>query len=192
MYIVKSKGKVKKIFILLGVIITMFIFKSCEIAPIRIVSFLTTDTTDKYMQRFVGKEDSKRADYLKKHEKDFEYARFDDAFIMVDVERLGERASIYICSYEEQENDEFIVNEVSLVSDDGEVIYYESDMHLDVKRTTPDKLEEEFLCTYSHNGDWFYVGNQLTLTIEVEFQGKTKIISYPMEVRKRHSLAFPT
>ena len=170
----------------------MFIFKSCETAPIRIVSFLTTDTIDKNMQNFVGTADSKRAGYLKKHEKDLEYARFNDAFVMVDIERLGERASIYICSYEQQEYNEFTVNEVSLYTNDGEIIYHDSDMKLKIKLTTPDKLEEEFLCIYSHDGDWFYEGNQLILTIGVEFQGKTKMISYPMIVKKRHSIAFPT
>ncbi len=181
-----------KLFMLLAVIATIIVFKSCATAPIKVVSFLTTDTVDVDMRSFAGKEDSKRADYLKKHEKDFEYAKFDDAYIIVDIERIGERAYIYICSYEEQENNEFTVNEVSLVSDEEEIIYHQNDMQLKVKRTTPDQLEEKTLFKYSHNGDWFCVGNKLTLTIEIEHQGKTKTISYPMEVIKRHSLAFPT
>lgn len=181
-----------KLFMLLAVIATIIVFKSCATAPIKVVSFLTTDTVDVDMRSFAGKEDSKRTDYLKKHEKDFEYARFDDAFVMVDVERIGERVYIYICSYELQEDNEFTVNEVSLVSDDGEIIYHKNNMQLNLSRTTPDKLEENTLFIYSHSGDWFYLGNQLTLTVEIEHQGKKKTISYPMEVRKIYSLAFPT
>ena len=144
------------------------------------------------MQRLAEMEDSKRMGYLKKHEKDLEYTRFDDAFVMIDIERLGEMAYIYICSYEWQEDNEFTVNEVSLTSNDGETIYYESDMQLKVKQTTLEKIQGEILLKYSHDGEWFYEGNQLTLTIEIEHKGKVKTISYPMEVKKIYSLAFPT
>jgi len=147
---------------------------------------------------FEDTKDKEKNDYLIKHEKELEYAKVDNTFILIQHKEISHtegRIWIYACTNSQLDNSYVKVKSFFLTDNNGNVIYQNNACNIELTPTTPNNVydvENNILLTYTMTEDWYYEGNKLTLSIELEFNGIEKQITYDIEIYTTQSTVWIT
>lgn len=140
---------------------------------------------------------SEREQYLRKHEKEIKYAVIDETFFLVYCKEISHsQGYIWIdaFSYDLKNSSTFNVKSACLKSNDGEVVCKNDKLQITIQRTALDRdlNDSNLILCYDISEEWYYEGNELTLSVEIEVENKTVMLFYPVEICGYIRHIFPT
>ncbi len=141
-----------------------------------------------------------RVGYAREHEKELEFAMFNDVMFYARQSQVDSRLDLFVFSHSPEDVEPVAIKQVTLVTQDGTVVW-DKDIQATLMPISIGELyqessaEREFdyavtIVEYDQTASWYYDGSNLTLTVEVECGGEVIEIAYPVYVHSYWDISF--